>query len=283
MIFYKFKDKEHSADMIPFDGSAPYIHWSDPFSTGLIRYFTIYAYSDKPSLNVKIPENDIFSIFSAQQLNEIVSEDTQDVSNITWQVLNGNRLFEFDTTGVNGLHAITFLCQSDVEGEYIEDITIDEEEIRIGAQFWEQNEPLEINLQNMGAEIPSIIQKAIYSNDIFEDHPDWILLNRKFKELLINYMEVLGNKGSMKSLQNALSWFEYGDLVELREVWKYETLAGTKYAERPVQQWLTSEMDSWLFNSQKSTYISLSHPKKTNLKNTDNNLSYDSTTYDKDS
>ena len=43
------------------------------------------------------------------------------------------------------------------------------------------------------------------------------LLEKKFKELLVNYWDVIANKGSYKSLINSIKWFEYGDILKLRD------------------------------------------------------------------
>lgn len=154
------------------------------------------------------------------------------------------------------------IASTNVEGEYIDDITIanDGTIIRIGAEFFTDNEVLQINLRNMGVEIPNDICRAFYSTDLFEENPNYVLLNRKWRELLQNYMNVIGNKGSYKSLLNSMKWFEYGPLTLLREVWKYDTPAGTKYAIKPIKQYLTEETRKELCALAKTTHYILSQP-----------------------
>lgn len=154
------------------------------------------------------------------------------------------------------------VASTNVEGEYIDDITIENDGtvIQIGAEFFTDNEMLQINLRNMGVEIPNEICRSFYSTDLFEENPNYVLLNRKWRELLQNYMNVIGNKGSYKSLLNSLKWFEYGPLTLLREVWKYDTPAGTKYSIKPVKQYLTEEAQKELCALAKTTHYILSQP-----------------------
>lgn len=277
MIFYKYKDGSQT-ELIPYDGSAPYINWSEPFSTGLWRYFNLYIGSDNSSLNISIPQNDIISLVPQ-------TSGQEDIDGTDWDIIS-NRIYNATSTGTRigsqYLHIITLICYSDVEGEFIEDITIGTETVKVGTQFWSENESLTINLQNFGTELPVYIEKALYQSDIYEDNPDWVLLNNKFKELLQNYMDVLGNKGSYKSLKNSLDWFGYDELVQLKEIWKYHTVAGTKYFETSIHDWLSKEVETWTFNSVKTTYLALTHLKNSNYTIASNRIKSSQTIYEKD-
>lgn len=125
--------------------------------------------------------------------------------------------------------------------------------IRVGTEFYGENENLKINLMNMGVEIPEFVTKALYEGDMFERETDRILLNRKWRELLINFMDIIGTKGSYNSLINSLKWFEYGDLVEMREIWRAETPDGTKFFDKELTTNLTNDYYTMLTNSVKTT------------------------------
>lgn len=265
-----------------YNGDYPYIHWAEPFSIGVIRYKELFFLADNETVKVGInkPEDWNFALYSSTpvkishletnkegQLVEIAEDPNveYDLNNFTdirahavgSATLTGQRL------GDKYAFQLLIICKSDVEGEFIEDFTIDGQTFRIGAEFWGENESLRVNLANQGTELPELIGRAIYDADLYEDNPDWVLLNRKFRELLIQHMDVMDNKGSYESLFNALKWFEYQDLVELREVWKFQTPDGTKYYDRPVDTFITEEAKTRMFNSAKTTYFALRQLKRT--------------------
>lgn len=230
-------------------GAKPYnpeIIWAGPFSTGLYRYKSIYFTSSEQVYSCSIEG-------SIMQFYDPSTSDIKDLKNtitITGQELeSGSYWFQ-----------LIIVCRADVEGEYITDLTIGDKTYQFGTEFWSENETLSINLANKGIEIPSLISKALYKTDIY-DGEDWVVLNRKFREILQNYMDLLGNKGSYKNLFNSLKWFEYGDLVKMKEVWKYDTPDGIKYFEKEISSYLNDEYKKLLFNSAKTTYISFKSSK----------------------
>ncbi len=278
ITFYRIEGQQ----AIPYNGDAPFVNWIGRFSTGLIRYgrliFELGDY-EKELLEVKLPnqlttdpdmpgcliEDWTFGIYDYQPIMSPMEPDPNDHDfgdgfshwdNLLDQV---HAIKYIQSQEVNGhkLYSVIIVCRSNVEGEFIDDLIINGQVYKIGCEFWGENESLKIELGNKGIEFTDLIRKAIYSNDIHEDNPDWILLNRKYRELAMNFLDIYGNKGSYKSLLNSLKWFEYLDLAELREVWKYETPAGTKYFDQPVQQLLSKECERQMFNSAKTTYFAL--------------------------
>lgn len=129
--------------------------------------------------------------------------------------------------------------------------------LKVGMEVYGENEILRINLQNMGVNLSDDIGRSIYESDLYEERPDWVLLNNKWRELLTNFMDVVGCKGNYKSLKNSLEWFNYGRLVELRECWKHETLGGVKLMDRPLNSWLTDWYNKSLSSIAKTSYMVL--------------------------
>lgn len=130
-------------------------------------------------------------------------------------------------------------------------------EFVVGADFHVEREELKINLGNFGIEIPESIQKAIYPANPHEESKDNILLNRKYKELLMDYIDILGNKGSYQSLLNSLNWFEYGDLLSLKEIWKHTEWDKTIYNDQELTQLLSDHVKRTLTNYAKTTYFGI--------------------------
>jgi hypothetical protein len=127
----------------------------------------------------------------------------------------------------------------------------------VGIDAYGENEALIINLANSGVELPYTIQKTIYDSNVHEDNVDHILINRKFKELLSNYWDILANKGSYKSLLNSIKWFEWGEQLEIKEIYKHYNAGITFYNDT---EFLSSFKDSFkkhIDNFIKTNYISL--------------------------
>lgn len=207
-----------------YKGEAPYIHWfDDQQSVNMMYVKKVCLISDKMELSIKMEVNNIFSILDLNMPSNysLVFNDFYDINR--FKVLNGEYISvgsEYDGTG-NYIHMIYIYGSTNVAGEYIQHLIIDGDNYLIGADFYDEEESLCINLLNKGCEIPNSIQKAFYNTNVFEDFDDNITLNRKWKELLSNYIDVLDNKGSYKSLVNSLKWFEYGDKLKVYTAWKY--------------------------------------------------------------
>lgn len=253
VVFYNFIDNQ----AIPYMGQPPYINWIGPFSTGIYRYKSIYFRCDDAAKNVSVKiEPQDQTIFYIYQKNPQAPTDSWDVVE---NVLKQQAILY---PCAEDWYQLILVAKAETEGEYIVDITIDGLVYKFGASFYGENEALSINLANKGFEVPTIVSKSLYESDIYEEKTDWILLNQKYRELLSNYMDVIENKGSYKSLINSLKWFDYGKLVELREIWKYETPDGTKMFDTPVQKLLTNKLKQMLFNCAKTTYFALRQPQK---------------------
>lgn len=155
-------------------------------------------------------------------------------------------------------HLFNVACLSNNIGEFICKINIgDEGYIRVGADFYCENEALYINLSNFGVELPDVIQKAIYDSNVHEDAKDNILINRKLKELMSNYWDIIANKGSYKSLKNSLEWFEWGKILKTKEIWKRKEAGLTLFDDREIMTILENKILDSFTNFVKTNYISI--------------------------
>lgn len=248
-----------------FIGYPPYIHWFDgPISTELYHYHNMVFMSDAESITISLPDSQaIFDIFV------IPSDTMSDTETLDWldfdSISNGYLTKTYSVSGTKltntdyYVYSVCLISKSDTEGEYIETLTINSESFLVGAEFYGENEFLKINLLNRGIEFPDNIIKSVYSADLYEEKIDHILQNRKWKELLSCYMDTLGCKGSYKSLSNSLKWFEYRDIVTLKEVWKHETIDGIKYIEFDINDWVSNTIRKYCSTLAKSTYFTLKH------------------------
>jgi len=90
--------------------------------------------------------------------------------------------------------------------------------ITVGCTFIDECEELVINGKNLGISLPKDIIRAIYQARFNSKWPDEKLFKKKVKELLLNYMQIFGECGNMKSMKSSLEWFGWGDKVSLNKL-----------------------------------------------------------------
>lgn len=249
-----------------FNGDNPYVFWfENGQSTELIYTKQIGIYSDSSQLNISMPDNNIFSL-----INPNIMINEENINGFVYHDLNSLKCSTYTSTGTvyndKYIHVIYIIASSKEIGEFIHTFTINDISYNIGADFYNENESLYINLSNFGIEIPESIQKTLYITNVYEDKKDNITLNRKFKELLINYWDVIANRGSYKSLINAVKWFEWGDILKLREIWKKEDSIRTLFDSRELSSMMQDKYISTLSCYSKTTYYAL-YISKENITN----------------
>lgn len=244
-----------------FDGSKPYVFWFDNgLSTELFHTKSVGVISDQESLSISIEDSNVFYL-----LNPSILSNNEEVNGFKYHNINDLKCINYNSTGTpyegNYIHVLYFLTSSNEIGEFISEFKIGDTSYNIGADFYNENESLYINLSNFGVEIPETIQKTIYESNVHEDKKDNILLNRKFKELLINYWDIIANRGSYKSLINSINWFEWGDIIKLREIWKKDGIK-TIFDSRELSSMMQDKYLDTLSCYSKTTYYALYAPKE---------------------
>ena len=236
-----------------FAGLSPYIHWIEgQLSTGIWHTLKLMIISDTQTLTTSTLGSDsIFKFIDPQYFthtDEVLDLDTISKRQIT---STGESVSIEGTTYY--IHQILMVCCSNVAGEYIDTFKIDGQDVSVGVDVYDLDETLEINLSNRGLELPESIEKAFLGFDINEDLTDNALINRKFKELISNFIDVVDNKGSYKSLYNSLKWFEWGENTKLYEIWQ----GNDGYFEKELQHILSEEYMSLLYTHRKTTHLAL--------------------------
>ena len=234
-----------------------YIFWFPNEQSIDITYtmpICILTESDSP-LNLHMEENDIFA-FVKHTKETLVDDFAFYEPEYSEDIITSPE--KISETSPYYAHLINVACTSSNAGEFICKITINEDSyIRIGADFYGEHEPAYINLSNFGVELPDGIQKSIYDSNVHEDLKDNILLNRKFKELLSNYWDVIANKGSYKSLINSLKWFEWDKILHLKEIWKHLETDKYYYDDREILTPLENKLKDEFTNFIKTSYVSI--------------------------
>jgi hypothetical protein len=232
-----------------------YIFWfKNEQSIGIVYTMPI-AFITESSDPVKlyIEDNDIFSFICSDDKSKTGVIYSNEYITVPENI--GNNTF---------VHVFNIVCKSDNAGEYICCVNIGEKEnngitnfIKVGADFYGEHEPIYINLSNMGVELPNSIQKAIYDTNVHEDITDHILINRKFKELLSNYWDIIANKGSYKSLLNSLEWFEWNDQLNIKEIYRKNIADKIFYLDKDIVDDLNNNIKTYINNFIKTNYIAL--------------------------
>lgn len=256
-----------------FNGNSPYVFWFENGQSVNLNYIRKICFiSNKNKVRVRI-DSDVFALLKLDQdipifidpefgKGEVINEKNYIDLNLLKTNIYTSVGYSYNNFYV---HMIYIMGCSQEAGEIHDYFTITENidgelteyKFEIAADFYIDNELLKNQLENFDISIPESIQKAIYDVDVHEESNDNITLNRKYKELLMNYWDIVANKGSYNSLQNSLAWFEWGDLVRIEEVWArhYENMKD--YFLTDLNCKLDEEFIKQFLNNSKTTYIGL--------------------------
>jgi hypothetical protein len=116
----------------------------------------------------------------------------------------------FQPSEENGFTSHLYL--QDITGKIFADI-------EIYGEGEEEDERLKDMLINLGIELFPRDTAIFDKSDVNEPEFDWILLNRKRKELLLEYANIFPYMGSYKALINVIKFFGYQN-VRMKEYWR---------------------------------------------------------------
>lgn len=254
-----------------YSGDSPYIFYmsDDGCSTGKWYSKTLLVVTDQEVLKISTPSDGLFHLVDLSKSDHPIDLQNHryiDLSKIICDTLETTGEVVSTSHGDLYLHQFQLVFMSDSEGEFHDSFTVsayvdgeyEDSVYEIAADTYMEDERLSIDLANEGIEIPEAFQRAVYPTNVRDESSDKILLNRKWKELLIEYWNIAANKGSYKSLINSLKFFEYSDLVRIEEYWKQtdnfyiEELIG-----RDIEQILDPLIREYLDVMSKTTYIGL--------------------------
>lgn len=127
----------------------------------------------------------------------------------------------------NQAKAIPLDCKialnSEIEGFHVRTLNISINnskiaEVRVYGEVEGEDERLSVLLENMGMNLEAIDYYIFKDSDIKEAATDYILLNQKRKELLLQASEIKPFIGTYKALLHAIDFFGYNN-VTLKEYW----------------------------------------------------------------
>jgi hypothetical protein len=251
-----------------FNGESPYVFWFDGGQSVNLNYVRKICFISTSRVVEAHIDSQIFSLLVMGQ--DIPIQNTPETNA---EIINENLYMRLEDLKANFytsvgypyndfyVHIIYILANSNEAGEIHDNFQLTDNDgkhtYEIAGDFYGDNEVLKINLGNYDVHIPESIQKAIYDVNVHEEANDNITLNRKYKELLMNYWDIIANKGSYNSLQNSLAWFEWGDLVRIEELWKRHHEGMEDYFHTKLNKELDYEFITEFLNNSKTTYIGL--------------------------
>lgn len=209
------------------------------YTKSIYPVFDIKERGDIEDVEIYIHNSNIYKLISPIKIqslieeNKLITDDIEIDSTSFIDLLRKDDLIiakiHEDKTSILMMAPFYIIGKSNIEGSILTDIMIhvtyeDESEewcpITIGAEWYEENEPLIINGKNMGINLPKDILKAVYDCSFYENVPDYSEWNEKIKELLISYMHIKGECGNYNSAIDSLKWFGYGDKIEISSLLK---------------------------------------------------------------
>lgn len=173
----------------------------------------------------KIKEHLTYSLDSTTELVNV-----GDLVNTTQSFINGDgKRVILNYSDVIDSITVNIGFNSDLGGEFTEILQIyvtdsngDNEtlfaEISLFAEAVEEDFRLTNLLENFGESLDSLDSLVFRDTNVNEDKIDHVVLNKKKKELLLEYKNLIPFIGSYKGLINALKFYGYGDL-KLKEWW----------------------------------------------------------------
>lgn len=255
-------------------------------STGKWYSKNLVILTDVQNLTISIPEDSYFHLVDlSKEISpvEINSHNYADLSEIITSSIESIGKSIQTSLGEMYYHSFNVVFMSDTEGEFHDAFTVSyseeggnvDEVYEIAADVYMEDERLSIGLANEGIEIPEAFQRAVYPTNVRDESSDKLLLNRKWKELLIEYWNTVANKGSYNSLINSLKFFEYGDLVRIEEYWKQtDNFSIEELIGRDIEQILDPLVRQYLDVMSKTTYIGLYLTVNGLTKTSDDSIEY---------
>ena len=171
---------------------------------------------EQQDLSINIPKavtffcHDGCSVFSSRNNIIIGSDESQNI------VLN-------DSISVESGKSFSILFESSEEKREETEITCifetEELKFKIFQQYVDITDRLVVLLNNYGIQVNSEWMHCFYETDIHERNIDNVVKDRKSSEFLLEFINLVGLRGTYKTLFAAVAYFGYSQLVWFEEHW----------------------------------------------------------------
>lgn len=169
-----------------------------------------------PNLSINIPKAETFfskeecSVYSTRKNIIIGTDENQNI------VLS-------DSIHVDAGKSFSVLLESSEEKREQTEITVIYENTELHfvviQQYVDVTDRLIVMLNNYGIQLDSDWMHCFYESDIHEVNIDCVLKDRKSSEFMLEFMNLVGLRGTYKTLFSAVAYFGYSQLVWFEEHW----------------------------------------------------------------
>lgn len=216
-------------------------------SSDLISSKNIYIISDVAltKLSCKIMMGNQFQLFNVVS-NVIEKVDEITLTNVTSSMQNSKFVYQ-----------INLYFSVENEGSYssILKLMVDDNvhTLTLLGKSVKLDEKLVVTLQNFRQTFDDDYLIAFFESNPKSNATDFELYNRKIREFLMNIHNLVAMHGSYKNLFDAIKFFGYGDLLELREYWTNENI----YKSTSISNYVLNYIDKSLAGFKKTNKMSL--------------------------
>jgi hypothetical protein len=214
------------------------VNYNMPVADGNAPYTLDFEWIDTAASS-----KDIF-MYDAKTENGIIKINTNEkysTSLIDWSKVDSidQDGFKVLNTKNNTALQINIAINSNTEGAHFRDLGIYVNDgttktpigmIRFYGETVAEDERLRVLLQNFGATLGDGDFLLFKEHDVSEQAPDYILLNRKRKELLLELHNIKPFVGTYKAILNAIDFFGYNNLT-LKEYWINVDSTGSSFGK----------------------------------------------------
>ena len=134
--------------------------------------------------------------------------------------------------------------------------------IRIYGETESEDERLGVLLSNMGMSLSEEEYLILKDSNILEFSPDWILMNQKRKELLLQASEIKPFVGTYKALLNAIDFYGYNKIT-IKEYWLNINEQAENFGKLQAIAVPNQETVGFLANKNQGNQLPSSNLKKT--------------------
>jgi hypothetical protein len=162
------------------------------------------------------------------------------------------------TSEVEGFHIRTLSILEVVDGVETREIA----QIKVYGEVEGEDDRLKSLLSNMGMNLDDLDYFIFKESNIQEQSPDFILLNQKRKELLLQASKIKPFIGTYKALLSAIDFFGY-DKITLKEYWLNINEQSENFGKLKAVAIPNQDVVGFLANKNKGNELPNSNQKKT--------------------
>jgi hypothetical protein len=191
-------------------------------STFKFKFFSGYEFSEDIFMYSAKNNNGVFEI----QKDEVQIHTILNASASTSTNVNGFKIIDSNIPMIPVKCNIALMSEEDNYHTRILDIyeiadngpEVLIASIRIYGETESEDERLSVLLSNMGMSLSEEEYLILKDSNILEFSPDWVLMNQKRKELLLQASEIKPFVGTYKALLNAIDFYGYNKIT-IKEYW----------------------------------------------------------------